>query len=81
MELIFGLVYSAYGVNSCGGLSVVEKISKNTTNTFFFDHPGSNLVSSIAKYLPCRLSKANSALRCGNEAVCFHQYELHPVIA
>ena len=53
LELMFGLGYSAYGVNSRGELSAVEIISENTIETnFFFVHPRSNLISSISKHLP-----------------------------
>jgi FkbM family methyltransferase len=53
LELMFSLGYSAYGVNSSGALSAVETISEDTIETnFFFVHPRSNLVSSIARYLP-----------------------------
>ena len=53
LELMFDLGYSAYGVNSSGELIIIESISENTIETnFFFVHPRSNLLSSIAKHLP-----------------------------
>lgn len=53
LELMFGLGYTAYGVNSSFGLSAVDTISEDTIETnFFFVHPRSNLMPSIAKHLP-----------------------------
>ena len=44
LELMFDLGYSAYGVNSSGGLSCITSISDSTIETnFFFVHPESKL--------------------------------------
>ena len=44
LELMFGLGYSAYGVNSSGGLICIRSIVDSTAETnFFFVHPESKL--------------------------------------
>ena len=44
LELMFDLGYSAYGVNSSGGLSCITRILDSTIETnFFFVHPESKL--------------------------------------
>jgi FkbM family methyltransferase len=52
LELMFGLGYSAYGVNSLGSLIAIGSITDSTTETnFFFVHPESKLAWVIEDLL------------------------------
>ena len=52
LELMFGLGYSAYGVNSCGRLVGINSITNSTNETnFLFVHPKSKLVLALGQYL------------------------------
>jgi FkbM family methyltransferase len=52
LELIFGLGYSAYGVNPCGRLVGINRITDSTIETdFFFVHPRSKLAWALGQFL------------------------------
>lgn len=53
LDLMFGLGYSAYGVEAHGGLCSVEIITDQTEETnFFFVHPESKLFRAMQVFIP-----------------------------